>query len=153
MKVEASCQINAPQEKVFQVFTDLESLPTNVTAITKIEILTPGEKGCNEIGKGTKFKETRVMFGKEADETMEITEFTPPSYLREEAWSGGMHYISEWSFKEIDGTTTVTINFSGKANSILGKIFSPLFFFMAGSMKKAFLTDMNELKAVIESEK
>ncbi|TCS35673.1 SRPBCC family protein [Reinekea marinisedimentorum] len=146
MKIQAQCQINAPKDEVFKAFSDLSNLEHNVQAITKVEILTSAE----EIGVGTKFKETRVMFGKEASEVMEITGFSPSDHIREEAHSNGMHYISDWRFSEDNGQTKVTIDFSGQANSFFAKVTSALFFFMAGSMKKAFEKDMNDLKVKLE---
>ncbi len=146
MKINVDCEIAAPKEKVFEVFSDLEGLAKNVTAITKMETLTEGE-----IGVGTRFKETRVMFGSESSEEMEIVEFVPNERIKEEARSGGAHYISEWSFSERKGVTTVSVEFSATAISLWGNLMSPLLFFMAGSMKKAFLTDMEELKKVIEA--
>jgi len=146
MKILASCQIAAPKSKVFETFSDLQNLSKNVTTITKIELL-----NSEEIGVGTRFKETRVMFGKESSEIMEITKFEPHDNFREEAESGGMHYISDWSFFETDGYTTVSIEFTGKAVTFTGKIMGILFSFMSGSMKKAFLSDMEDLKKVLES--
>lgn len=72
MKVEASCQIKAPREQVFAAFTDLPNLADKVTAITEIEMLTSGP-----VGVGTKFKETRIMFGKESSEVRKSPAFPP----------------------------------------------------------------------------
>lgn len=145
MKIQVSCQIAAPKTKVFETFSDLENLANNVKAITNIELLSTGK-----IGVGSKFKETRIMFGKESSEVMEITQFEPPVHFREEAKSNGMHYISDWSFSEGEGFTTVAIDFSGKATTISGKITGLFFSFFAGSMKKAFLADMEDLKRMLE---
>ena len=145
MKVTASCDIQASQDKVFNAFTDLHTLPDKVKAIRKIELLTPGD-----IGVGTRFKETRRMFGSEATEVMEITAFSPPSGLQEEARSSGMHYTSVWTFSEKQGVTTVTITFTGKAETMMARIMSLIFSLMAGSMKKAFLADMKDLKDSLE---
>jgi uncharacterized membrane protein len=145
MKIQASCEIAAPIEDCFKVFSDLENLAEHVSAINQVELLTPGP-----IGVGTRFKETRTMFGKEASEVMEVTQFSPSEHLREEARSGGMHYVSDWHFSEREGKTRVEITFTGKPTSILARVLSPLFSLMAGSMKKAFLTDMGELKTVLE---
>lgn len=90
------------------------------------------------------------MFGKESSEVMEITEYIPSEKLVEEANSNGMHYITEWNFSEEKGNTTVSVNFTGKAKTIPAKLLNLLFLFMAGSMKKAFLTDMEELKNKLE---
>jgi ligand-binding SRPBCC domain-containing protein len=145
MKVHAHCQIAAPKSEVFRAFSDVQSLSKNVTAITGIELLSDGE-----IGVGTRFKETRVMFGKESSEIMEITRFAPHDFFTEEARSGGMHYVSNWSFVENEGCTRVSIDFTGTATTFTGRIMGVLFSFMAGSMKKAFLSDMEDLKRTLE---
>ncbi len=147
MNIKAFCQIAAPKSKVFELFSDLHNLSNYVTAITKIEILTKGE-----IGVGSKFKETRLMFGSESTEVMEITQFLPFDTFREEARSGGMHYISDWVFTEVDGITTVKICFTGTATTFNGKIINLIFTCMKIWMKKAFITDMNELKQVLEND-
>lgn len=147
MKIHASCEIHAPISNVFDIFTNLSDLKNHVSAIQDVEILTPGP-----IGVGTKFKETRVMFGKEADETMEITGFAPPHTLKEEARSAGMHYVSVWTFSEKAGITTVSIDFAGIPQTLSARLLGFIFSFMAGSMKKAFLADMNDLKKVLENE-
>jgi len=144
MKIEAVCIIPAPKAKCFEAFSDLNGLADLVSAITEIKILTPGE-----IGVGTKFRETRVMFGKESSEVMEITLFERGSHIREEAFSGGMHYISDWRFTESDGQTSVSITFCIQAQTFLAKLMKPMFLFMSGSFKKAFVTDMEEMKKAI----
>lgn len=146
MKITSSCDIRAPQEEVFDLFTDLEHLAQHVQAITLVKVLTDGA-----IGIGTRFEETRVMFGKEASETMEVTAFERPNRLVEEAHSGGMHYTSVWTFTESGGTTTVTIAFEGVAQTFAGKVLGLVFSFMKNSMKKAFEADVNDLKKVAES--
>jgi hypothetical protein len=145
MKVKANCTINAKKDEVFNAFSDLKNLANNVEAIISIELLTPGE-----IGIGSKFKETRVMFGKESSETMEITQFSPPDYFKEEAQSNGMHYVTEWRFIGEDNNTTVSIDFSGTPITLSARILNILFSFMAGGMKKAFLADMADLKKMLE---
>jgi len=147
MKVIANGTINARKDEVFKAFSDLKNLANNVSAIKSIEILTPGE-----VGKGSKFKETRIMFGKESSETMEITQFSPPDYFKEEAQSNGMHYVTEWRFIDEDGKTKVSIEFSGTATTLAAKLLNFLFSFMVSGMKKAFLADMDDLKNMLEKE-
>ncbi|NQY99895.1 MAG: SRPBCC family protein [Bdellovibrionales bacterium] len=144
MKIEAECKIPASQAECFKAFADLESLAAKVDAIQKIELLTTGE-----IGVGSKFKETRVMFGKESSEIMEITLFEPHTHIREEAHSGGSHYTSDWRFTESDGQTSVTITFNIQPETLVAKLLSPVFFLMAGSLKKAFVADMADIKRAI----
>ncbi|MCB1191463.1 MAG: SRPBCC family protein [Leptospiraceae bacterium] len=145
MKVKAHCTISAPKAKVFNAFSDLKNLANNVRAIKSIELLTPGD-----VGIGSKFKETRIMFGKESSETMEITQFSFPNYYKEEAQSNGMHYATEWRFVEEGNKTTVSIDFSGTPTTFSAKLLNVLFLFMVGGMKKAFLADMDDLKKMLE---
>ncbi len=65
-------QVAAPPEKVFAMMSDFANAPQRISGISKVEMLTDGA-----VGVGTKFKETRVMLGKEATETMEVTTFDP----------------------------------------------------------------------------
>jgi|GEM_PF-5507242 len=146
MKIVANCSINAPLFEVFNTFSDLNSLAENVDAIKHIEVLTPGD-----IGVGTKFKETRMMSGKESIDEMEVTEFSSPHYFKEEAFSGGMHYVNEWRFSQVEEEVKVEITFTTTASSIGAKLLNIMFFFMKGSMTKAFLADMADLKKVLEA--
>lgn len=147
MKVKAKCTINATKVEVFNAFSDLKNLANNVRAIKSIEILTPGD-----VGIGSKFKETRLMFGKESSETMEITQFSPSDYFKEEAHSNGMHYATEWRFIDEENKTTVSIDFSGTPTTLTARLLNVLFSFMTGGMKKAFLADMDDLKKMLEKE-
>ena len=144
MIIEAECKIPAPKAKCFEAFSDLLHLADKVNSIVEIDVLTSGE-----IGLGTKFKETRVMFGSKSSEVMEITIFEPDSHIREEARSGGVHYISDWMFTESNGDTSVTISFNIQAETFKGKLTSSIFFFLKSALKNAFLTDMNDMKKAI----
>ena len=67
-----SISVNAPCEQVFDVFADFKNAPARVDGIEKVEMVTG-----DDVGVGTKFRETRVMFGRESTEEMEVTEFEP----------------------------------------------------------------------------
>ncbi len=87
---------------------------------------------------------------KESSETMEITQFSPPDYFKEEALSNGMHYVTEWKFTDEGSKTTVSIDFSGTATTFTARLLNVLFSFMTSGMKKAFLADMDDLKKILE---
>ena len=97
--------IGAPPERTFEAFSNLETAAERIRGIEKLEILQRSESGKNGIGVGTRFRETRIMFGKEATEEMEITRFEPPSGYTVEARSHGAHYVSTFSFRA-DGEGT-----------------------------------------------
>ena len=66
-------RIEAPRDKVFSMATDIEKWPTYMQGITRTELV-----GDGPVGLGTRFRETRIMFKREATEEMEITAFEPP---------------------------------------------------------------------------
>jgi uncharacterized protein YndB with AHSA1/START domain len=138
--------INAPQESVFQTFTDLRRAPEFIPAIKTLEVLTEGP-----IGKGTRWREMRVMMGKEATETMEITEFDPPRSYAVEARSHGTHYRSTFRFSPESGGTRAEMTFSGRPESGWAKALGALVgWAFKGMLRKALEADMDALKAAAE---
>lgn len=144
--VVVSKRINAPRERVFEVFTDLHNGAKNISGILKLDVLTAGP-----IGKGTRFRETRKMFGKEATETMEIVEFSPPSGYTVTANSCGCAYKSTFTFTSAGEATDAEMRFSAKPQSFMAKLMSPLGALMVGTMRKCIEQDLNELKQVAEA--
>ena len=147
MKVTVSIDINAPKEKVFEYFSDVQNLEKHIKGIKKVEILSDTTSG-----EGVKWRETRVMFGKEATEEMWITNFNPSTSYSVEAASHGMQYHTTYTFTENNGVTHVEMVFAGKPVSLGAKLSAPLFnLVFKGSTKKALRKDMQELKTLIES--
>src|SRR4051812_9790697 len=81
--------VAAAPERVFALASDFANLPKRIPDITKVELLTG-----DTVGVGTRFRETRVMFGKEAVETMEVAAFDPPHSYVLVANSCGARYES-----------------------------------------------------------
>lgn len=148
MQITASVTINAPVEKVFQVFCDLDHAAENISGITKIELL----EGPGQMQVGTKWRETRVMMGKEATEEMWVSELTPNHMYVVKAESNGTKYETTFTFTftPIDGGTKVDMLFSGEATTFAGKLFSLVGFLFKGAAQKALQQDLEDLKAVAE---
>ena len=85
--------IVAPTERVFQRASDFAKAADVMSAIERIEMLTDGP-----VGIGTRFRETRIMFKREATEEMEVTAFDPPHSYALGAESHGCRYHSEFRF-------------------------------------------------------
>ena len=147
MKIACSEHVDAPVERVFAVASDIERAPEVISAITKMDMLTPGP-----VGVGTRFRETRIMFGKEATEVMEFTVFDPPRSYTLVADSHGCHYMSTFRFTPEAGGTRVDFEFTGDAHSFGAKVMSavmgPL---MKGTMRKMLAKDLRELKRSAEA--
>jgi len=144
-KLQITRQVNATPERVFEVFTDFAHAAENISQIKKLEVLTPGE-----IGKGTRFKETRVMMGHEATETMEIVDFQPLKTYSVGCTSCGCSYLSRFDFIPENGGTRVDMSFETKPLTFFARLMSPLARLMMGAMKKCMDGDLDDLKNVAE---
>jgi carbon monoxide dehydrogenase subunit G len=141
-----SKRINAPVDRVFGIFTDFEHAADRIRGIQRLELLTNGP-----IGVGTRFRETRMMFKREATEEMEITAFEPGSSYAFGGNSCGSEFSTRFRFKPDAGGTRVDVDMQFRPVSLFAKIMSPLMGWMMGpSMRKAFDQDMEDLKAVAE---
>jgi hypothetical protein len=138
--------LNAAPEAVFALATDLANAPGRVKAITKLELLTPGP-----IGVGTRFRETRVMFGKEATEEMTISAFDPPHGYEVTAHSCGTDYHTIFRFLPESGGTRVEFEFHARAVSFFAKLLTPLMFLMKGVMRKCVEQDLEDIKKAAEA--
>ena len=137
--------IDAPHELVFELASDLGRVPDHVQSIEKLELLTPGP-----IGAGTRFRETRKMFGKESTEELEITAFEPNQGYTIECDSCGAHYRAEYKFVGDISGTHLQLTLDTRAISLFAKLMSPLSFLMVGSMKKMVEADLDDIKKVAE---
>ncbi len=100
---------------------------------------------------GTKWKETREMFGKEATEIMWITALEPDKRYVAEAESHGTKYWSEFAFEEVDGGTRVQMTFRGTPQTLFAKIMSALMgSMMKGSLVKVMKEDLEDIKVAAE---
>ena len=139
--------IAAPADRVFELMTDLPNAAERIRGIDKVEILTDGP-----FGVGTRFRETRTMFGKQAVETMEVTEHDPAnrSYVLE-ASSHGCHYRTLCRAVPEGAGTRAEFEMTAMALTLPAKILStvmgPL---MKGAVCKAVGQDLDDLKSAAE---
>lgn len=147
MKLVIEETIAAPIQSVFELFTDLSHAAEHIESIKSLEVI-----GKGPVGKGTRFRETRVMFGKEATEEMEITAFDPPRSYCVEAESCGAHFRTVYSFEGGQRETRVTMETTSKPMTFMAKVTGPVLgVLMKGAMKKAMRQDHEDLKRVAEA--
>lgn len=145
--IEVSERIDAPREAVWLRATAIEEWPETIEAILKVENLTGGP-----MRVGTRFRETRVMFGKEATEEMEVSEFEPPMRYVTLAESHGSKYRSEVLFEEqADGGTVMTFRFEATpvtmGAKVMGAVMMPM---MKKMLRKCLGEDLGDMKRVCE---
>jgi len=147
-KISLSKSLNAPVERVFQAFTDFERAADRIDAIQGLEVLTEGP-----VGVGTRFRETRIVFKKEATEEMLITGFDAPNSYTVGCESCGAVFETVYRFApEGPGgaATRVEVDFVAKPVTLLAKLMSPLSLLMIKSCGKAMEQDMEDLRRVVE---
>jgi len=148
MNVTVFTEIDGSIKDVWRVITDIENCQNVISGIKKISILNKPEKGL----VGLKWEETREMFGKEAMETMWITESTKNEHYSTRAESHGAVYITTVSLKENAGLTLLTMSFSGEPQSLMAKVLSFMMSpFINGSIRKALAVDLQDIKVHVES--
>ncbi len=145
MSMTVEKQINAAPDRVFALASDFATMSERVPGIKRVEMLTDGP-----VGVGTKFKETRVMFGKEATETMEVTAFDPPRSYSLSANSCGCLYDSRLEVAANAGGANVTLSFVATPVSFFAKLMSPLGKLMSGTMRKCFDGDLEAIRKAAE---
>lgn len=140
-------EINAPPERVFAVMTDMDAAGQWMPNFVRIEMLTPGEYGV-----GTKWRETRKMFGREASEVFEVTGLEPGKSL--ELYVDGTQGASKWGYyrfryqlEPVGGKTSLTL--TGEMGG-LGVFMELLGRLMAGAFKKALGKDLDAMTDYIE---
>lgn len=147
MFVAVDIKIDRTKESVWQTITDIENCQNVISSILKISILNKPE---NDL-VGLRWEETRKMFGKEAMETMWVTDSAVNEYYATRAESHGSVYITKLSLEESDGSTLLTMSFNGIPQTFAAKIIS---FFMRplinSSIKKAMVNDLLDIKAYVE---
>lgn len=139
--------INAPKRVVFDVFTDLAKASERIESITKLEIV-----GGGPVGKGTRFRETRIMFGKkEETQEMTIAAFDAPNSYTVEGYACGARFYTVYDFDGGQRETKVTMTVTSRNETLFAKVIGPIMGkLMTGAMKKAMCKDHAELKAVCE---
>jgi len=148
MELSTSRDVSAPADAVWSVLTDLEGAADRISGILEIEIL----EGGGDFGIGTKWRETRKMFGREATEVMEVTELEPGKSYTTEANSHGAHYRSKMSVEPVGAGSRVTMTFAGEPHGTIAKVMAAtvgkLF---EGATRKAIQQDLADIAAAAEA--
>ena len=149
LKFEASEWINASPNIVYGFATNLDLAGKWMPNFVRMEKLTPGA-----FGPGTRFRETRKMFGKTATELFEVLSTEPPRrfVLGVDGTQGSSkrgHY--EFAYEllpESDGTRVLLTGTISKL-SWFGRGIGRLFL---GKIKRICAADLEALKQYIENQ-
>ncbi len=134
--------IKAPVEVVFKTVSDINQFSKAIPHIVKVEFLSDTKSGL-----GTRFRETRLMKGKEATTELEVKEFVENDRIRMVADSHGTVWDSMFVVKPDNGQTLLTMTMEAKTDKLIPKIIN---FMIGGMVKKAVEHDMDAVKAFCE---
>lgn len=148
IEFELEQRIEAPPQRVWDVLVDVDAWQEWLPNLVRIERLTEGP-----LEPGSRWREVRKMFGREASEVFEVTAVEPGRRL--DTFVDGAQGSSgrgEYRFVhrlEPDGPAATRLVLSGSVGGtnrlleLLGRLF-------AGAMKKAIARDLDALASRAE---
>jgi len=146
MTITVSEEINAPREQIWHVITDIDSWSDTISGILNIDVLNKPEAGV----VGLKWKETRMLFGKEAIETMWISAAEPNRFYETTAENHGMIYTTRFDLDDSNDKTNLTVEFSAKPTTVASKLMSAMSFMFDGTIRKMLQKDLDDIRQVVE---
>ncbi|MFP6759329.1 MAG: SRPBCC family protein [Alphaproteobacteria bacterium] len=147
MTITVSEGIDAPRERIWNVITDIDSWADTIAGIVSIEVINRPEAGI----VGLKWREKRVLFGKEAAETMWISAAEPNRWYETTAENHGAIYSTRLSMDDSNDKVILTMTFSAKPTTIASKLFSLIGFMFNGTMRKMLQKDLTDIRRVAEN--
>ncbi len=113
--------IDAPLDKVFKTVSDISQFSQAIPHITKIEHLSD-----KKIGVGTRFRETRLMKGKEAVTELEVIEYIENERVRFVADSHGTVWDTVFGVKAKNMQTELTMTYGCESLPVTTKTHKPV---------------------------
>ena len=141
-EVRTSRTIAAPVDRVFDIIAHIESFSEALPHIVRVEFL-----GEHRRGVGTRFRETRLMKGREASTELEVTEYVENDRVRLVADSHGTVWDTVFTVRAVDGGTELGMVMEARARSLVARLANRL---VMGMVTKAVESDMDAVKAYCE---
>ncbi len=142
-ELTATTETSATPEQVWKVLTDIEGAADTISGIEEVERLDGG----SEFGVGTRWRETRTLFGKTSTEEMEVTEVEPGRSYVTEARSHGAFYRSFIKVEpSASGGSRITWVFGAEPQKPLAKVIgATIGRLFEGATRKAIEQDLVDI--------
>ena len=143
-RTSISISVDAPIKKVFAAVADVDTFTQRAEAIVHVELLSEQRSGV-----GTRFRETRMMKGRESQTELEVTEYVENESVRMVADQGGTIWDTIFVVQQLDSKTRIDMTMDAKPYSLAAKLTTPL---IKGMVAKFIRKDMEDLKAWCETD-
>ena len=147
MTITVSEEISASRECIWNIITDIDTWEDTISGIVSIEVINRPEAGI----VGLKWREKRVLFGRDAVETMWISAAEPNSWYETTAENHGAIYSTRLSLHDSDDKVVLTMTFSAKPTTIVSKMMSVMSFMFNGTMRKMLQKDLTDVRRIAEN--
>lgn len=136
--------IAAPVDVVFRTVADVAQFSQAVPNVVKVEFLSD-----RKTGLGARFRETRLMKGKEQQTELEVTEYVANEHVRlvTPVDEHGFVWDSVFAVRAQGGGTALTLTMDARTDRFLGKI---MLLFIGSMLQTALEGDMNAVKTFCE---
>ncbi len=121
MQFAQSIDIDAPQRRVWDVLTDIDTWPARIETVDEVELLTPAPMG---IGSRVRLKQPKLGEG-----TWEVTAWDAPSSFEWRQKASGVTTLAGHRVEALDGgrtRLTLTLEMQGMLVPIFGRLFRGL---------------------------
>ena len=121
MHFEKSIEIDAPQQRVWDVLRDLEAWPERIETVDTVELLTPPPVA---IGSRVRLKQPKVPEG-----VWDVTAWDPPAYFEWTQKTGGMSTVAGHRVEALGegrARLTLTLDMRGLLIPVIGLFYKGL---------------------------
>ena len=139
MHFEQSIDVDARQQRVWEVLTDLERWPQRIETVDVVELLTPAP-----VGEGSR---VRLKQPKLPEGTWEVTVWDAPSYFEFRQKSGGITNVAGHRVEALEGgrsRLTLTLDMRG--------LLVPVALFYKGLTNRYMTIEAQGMKRAAESD-
>ncbi|MEQ3656894.1 MAG: SRPBCC family protein [Dokdonia sp.] len=147
LTLELQQDIAANAGLVWDVISNIAEAPRYMSGIVATQILSKPEEGL----LGLRWKETRVLYGNQADEILEIIEVVPKKSYTVVAFNHGTRYHSRMQVIPKDSFSILKMSFTATAKTLSAKIMSNVMWpLIRKSMNTILLQDLRDIKKQAE---
>lgn len=148
MELHVAREIAAPIRLVWDTVTDLSGAPQTLSRVERIERLDDGDR----FDVGTRWRETRTMFGRETTEEMVVTEIDPPLRYTVVTVNGTTTYTSTVAIEPLDdGRCRLEMSFDATASGLVGRgLAATIGRLFARPTRNALRQDLDDIAAAVQ---